>query len=240
MRILLGGNFPNIRILAAYLRATDHLVDMAESGQDIIDFIDSMPLYDAVLLGTSMPDMSLKNSVKAARRLSCSPVIILQPQGLNLTSSERTSLLAEGAACILQNPGNHEVLAQITSLLNLLAHQASNVWYIGNLEVDMNTFTVKTREGVDIVLPRREFDILAIFIRARGSRLSKESIYMRLYDIMERDRVCGTNVVESHISKLSKKLDTYNTGIRIESTRFQGYMLIENRPQYAWDKVPYH
>lgn len=70
-------------------------------------------------------------------------------------------------------------------------------------------------------LPRREAHILEYLLERRGRMISRSSIFQELY---RRDDEPETEaVVESHVSKLRKKLKPL--GIYITSERFKGYCL---------------
>src|ERR1700730_16421269 len=59
-------------------------------------------------------------------------------------------------------------------------------------------------KGVSLPLPRRERRILEYLVNHRGRRVSKAQIVNSIYGIFDED--VEENVVESHISKLRKKL----------------------------------
>src|SRR5208283_2439765 len=59
-------------------------------------------------------------------------------------------------------------------------------------------------KGVPLPLPRRERRILEYLVNNRGRRVSKAQIFNSIYGIFDEN--VEENVVESHISKLRKKL----------------------------------
>jgi len=75
--------------------------------------------------------------------------------------------------------------------------------------------------GESLPLPRRERRILECLVRNRGRRLSKSQIFNAVYGIFDED--VDENVVESHISKLRKKLKHRLGYDPIDSKRFLGY-----------------
>ncbi|MEP1930464.1 MAG: winged helix-turn-helix domain-containing protein [Roseibium sp.] len=72
-------------------------------------------------------------------------------------------------------------------------------------------------------LPRRERRILEHLVKNKGRRVTKTQIFNAVYGVMN-DGV-DECVVESHISKLRKKLRKKLGYDAIESTRYIGYML---------------
>ena len=93
---------------------------------------------------------------------------------------------------------------------------------IGDLTVYFDGREVEAR-GEPLPLPRRERRILECLVRNRGRRLSKTQIFNAVYGIFDED--VDENVVESHISKLRKKLKHRLGYDPIDSKRFLGYCL---------------
>ena len=79
--------------------------------------------------------------------------------------------------------------------------------------------------GEPLPLPRRERRILEYLVKNRGRRISKTQIFNAIYGIF--DEQVEENVVESHISKLRKKLRERLGYDLIESKRYLGYCLDE-------------
>jgi len=81
-------------------------------------------------------------------------------------------------------------------------------------------------KGVSLPLPRRERRILEYLVNNRGRRVSKAQIFNSIYGIFDED--VEENVVESHISKLRKKLRCQLGYDPINSVRYLGYRLDES------------
>ncbi len=77
--------------------------------------------------------------------------------------------------------------------------------------------------GRVLVLPRRERRILEYLVNNRGRRVSKAQIFNSIYGIFDEN--VEENVVESHISKLRKKLRVRLGYDPINSVRYLGYRL---------------
>jgi len=78
-------------------------------------------------------------------------------------------------------------------------------------------------DGKEIALPRRERRILEYLVANHGRRVNKTQIFNAIYGIF--DAKIEENVVESHISKLRKKLKHHIGHDVIDSKRFLGYCL---------------
>ena len=72
-------------------------------------------------------------------------------------------------------------------------------------------------------LPRRECRILEYLVRNRGRRVTKTQIFNAVYGLFDEN--VDENVVESHISKLRKKLKHRLGYDPIDSKRYLGYCI---------------
>jgi DNA-binding response OmpR family regulator len=77
--------------------------------------------------------------------------------------------------------------------------------------------------GKVLPLPRRELRILEYLVRNRGNRVTKTQIFNFVYGPF--DEGVDENVIESHISKLRKRLRARLGADPIDSQRFLGYRL---------------
>ncbi|MBZ5760398.1 MULTISPECIES: transcriptional activator Rem [Rhizobium] len=77
--------------------------------------------------------------------------------------------------------------------------------------------------GEVFALPRRERRILEYLISNRGRRVTKTQIFNAIYGIFDEE--VEENVVESHISKLRKKLRRKLGFDPVDSKRFLGYCI---------------
>ncbi|MEM5502497.1 response regulator transcription factor [Ahrensia kielensis] len=80
-------------------------------------------------------------------------------------------------------------------------------------------------DGVSFPLPRRERRILEYLASIGDRRASRTQIYNSVYGVLEQD--VDECVVESHISKLRKKLRAALGEEVIDSKRFLGYRLMK-------------
>lgn len=86
-------------------------------------------------------------------------------------------------------------------------------------------------DGYPFPLPRRERRILEFLASHPGRRVTKAQIFHAIYGLFD-DEV-EENVVESHVSKLRKKLRERLGYDAIDSKRFLGYCLVERRVSNA-------
>ena len=114
-----------------------------------------------------------------------------------------------------------EILARVGAISRRVMGENGHV-SIGDLKVYFDGREAEVR-GEPLPLPRRERRILECLVRNRGRRLSKTQIFNAVYGIFDED--VDENVVESHISKLRKKLKHRLGYDPIDSKRYLGYCL---------------
>jgi two-component system, OmpR family, flagellar system response regulator FtcR len=92
-------------------------------------------------------------------------------------------------------------------------------------------------DGVALELPRRERRILEVLYLNAGRRISKAQLFAAVYGL--DDEKIEETVIESHISKLRKKLKTLLGHDPIDSQRFLGYCWVQ-RDIIRSRKLPSH
>ncbi|MEQ8373430.1 MAG: response regulator transcription factor [Roseibium aggregatum] len=172
---------------------------------------------DAILLGECEERCGYVASIRS--RCPEAQIVALEDTA-NLEST--LDLFSAGMDDVLKKPVHvREIIARvgafrrrITSRNNSAGTGAIEVFFDGRDPV----------VGGDVMeLPRRERRILEYLVKNKGRRVTKTQIFNAVYGVMN-DGV-DECVVESHISKLRKKLRKKLGYDAIESTRYIGYML---------------
>ena len=102
------------------------------------------------------------------------------------------------------------------------AMQAQTVLQAQDLEMDLITRRV-TRAGIEIDLLPREFALLEHLLRRKGRVQTRTMLLEAVWDISFDP---GTNVVETHISRLRAKVDKPFDGELIQTVRGAGYRIV--------------
>ncbi len=156
---------------------------------------------------------------KMIRERSKAPVLCLRERP---SLDDTLGLFAAGVDDVVRKPVHvREILARVGAIARRTMADAKDV-SIGDLTVYFDGREIEVR-GEPMPLPRRERRILECLVRNRGRRLSKSQIFNAVYGIFDED--VDENVVESHISKLRKKLKHRLGYDPIDSKRFLGYCL---------------
>jgi len=168
--------------------------------------------------------------IKRARRLCDAPVIVMI-DARNLEQIVR--FFNSGADDVVAKPVHfQELIPRIAAIKQRMmraesetAQRSLTVYFDGrDPEVD----------GEPLVLPRRERRILEYLATTRGRRATKSQIFNAVYGVF--DEHVDECVVESHISKLRKKLKKRLGYDPVDSKRFLGYRLVL-RQEGAAEKV---
>ncbi len=140
-------------------------------------------------------------------------------------SLEQTlDLFAAGVDDVVRKPIHvREILARVGAIRRRCEHEQECA-VIGDLRVFFDGRDPQLN-GASLPLPRRERRILEYLVKNRGRRVSKAQIFNSIYGIFD-DNV-EENVVESHMSKLRKKLRRHLGYDPINSVRYLGYRLDE-------------
>jgi len=156
---------------------------------------------------------------KLIRERSRAPVICLKERP---SLDDTLGLFAAGVDDVLRKPVHvREILARVGAISRRTLHEDRDS-VVGDLTVFFDGREAEVG-GTPLPLPRRERRILECLVRNRGRRLSKTQIFNAVYGIFDED--VDENVVESHISKLRKKLKHRMGYDPIDSKRYLGYCL---------------
>lgn len=171
---------------------------------------------EAFLLGNCDGRSSLARIIK---RRSSAAVIAMDDQK---TLGETLDLFAAGVDDVVGKPVHvRELLARIGAIGRRA--KASG----GELEAGPIQVFSEGRDpevgGLPLPLPRRELRILEYLVRNKGRRVTKAQIFNYVYGLFDRE--IDDNVVESHISKLRKRLRQRLDYDPIDSKRHLGYRL---------------
>lgn len=159
-------------------------------------------------------------SPRQIRDRTGAPVIALSDHN----SLENTLRLFEsGVDDVVRKPVHiREILARITAIRHR-AHEDASFTEIGAMRIFMDGRDPEI-DGQPMPLPRRERRILEYLASNRGRRVTKTQVFNAIYGIFDEE--VEENVVESHISKLRKKLRERLGHDPIDSKRFLGYRLV--------------
>lgn len=219
MRIVLVEDNQSLRKGIAYrLRDDGHAVDLLDNGDDANDFLQQEDC-DLVILDINLPGRDGLDILQAMRRRNDPrPVILLTARS---TTHDRVIGLDAGADDYLVKPFEmDELAARIRALGRRKDVAPRRSIALGALTLDVETpQLLADDEAIDV--PRRELSVLVALAQAGGAPVSKDTLLDKTYGVGS-----GTDdkVVEVYISRLRKRLASFNVTIRVH--RGIGYTLV--------------
>ncbi|WP_426131523.1 response regulator transcription factor [Pararhizobium sp. PWRC1-1] len=192
----------------------DRLASAVEAGQ--------MAEFDLVLLDRTLPDgdgLSLVPTLRA--RNPGVWIIVLSARG---EVADRVSGLDQGADDYLVKPFSlDEMLARIRAVRRRPAKLQSEEIRAGSVIFDLSNEQVEVG-GNRVELPRRELRVLAALMKRRGRTVPREALEQAVFAF---DDEIQSNTLDSHISRLRRRLKDSNARIEIHAIRGVGYLLRE-------------
>lgn len=224
MRILIAEDEKSLnRIIAKQLKAAGYSVDCCFNGEEAYDLI-SMTDYDAAVFDVMMPRTDGFTLLKRLRSEGNNlPVLFLTARD---SIEDRVEGLDIGADDYLVKPfAFEELLARLRVIIRKNSVSKSNVIVVADLSVDIANRKV-TRNGVNISLSAKEYELLQYLAINNGIVLSREKIEDHIWNY---DYEGGTNVVDVYIRYLRKKIDDGFDKKLIHTVRGMGYVLREEQ-----------
>jgi DNA-binding response OmpR family regulator len=176
--------------------------------------------YGLVLLDVMLPGRSGLEVLDAIRARSPGlPVILVTARA---ATEQKVEGLDRGADDYVTKPFSlDELLARVRAALRAPAQREASALEADGIRLDLRTRRVE-RDGREIRLTAREFELLAYLARHHGQVLSREQILNAVwgYDFDPR-----TKVLEVYIGYLRRKLGGDRGAGPIETVRNVGYRL---------------
>lgn len=207
------------RVTRLFLERSGYKVGEAGSAEEALGEL-SASLPDLVLSDIELPGISgvkLCEILRGAPRTAALPLILLTVRGSNC---EKVQGLRTGADDYITKPFvPQELLARIESLLRR-ANRASPVMdclHYKGLKVDLTRREI-TAEGRPIMLPRKEYELLVLFLKHAGQLLRRDRIVHTLWG---EDVIITDNTLTVHIKHLRAALGRY--GKFVQTLVGEGY-----------------
>jgi len=201
--ILVVDDKSNVRTLVReYLTEAGFRVVTAENGQNAL-YAARQEKPDLILLDIMMPEMDGFEFIRAYRKESETPVILLTAK---TEESDKVVGLELGADDYVTKPfGMRELVARIRSVLRRAGKipHPSNRLQVGGIILDRETHTV-TVSGQPVHLTPSEFDLLALLMNAPGRVLSRLDF---LEDLQGTSFEGIARTIDVHIRNLRTKIE---------------------------------
>lgn len=187
---------PILNLIRISLSNAGYLCDTAEDGSEALEKIDHGK-YDLILLDIMLPEIDGFELMEYIRPLEI-PVIFLTAKN---ALTDRVKGLRMGAEDYIVKPFEiAELLARVEVVLRRY-HKTEEEFYINGLYVNCSSMKVE-RDGKEILLTPKEFELLCMFLRTPNVALYREKIYERVWG---GEMQYGSKTVDLHVQRLRKK-----------------------------------
>ena len=195
--LLVEDEKPISNLIKLSLSKAGYACDCAFDGEEALVQIDGNT-YDLILLDIMIPKIDGFELMEYIRPLEI-PVIFITAKN---AVKDRVRGLRMGAEDYLVKPFEIiELLARIDVVLRRF-HKAEDKISIAGVEVDTRSMCVR-KNGQDVTLTWKEYDLLLLFARNPNTALYRETIYERVWGgTLEY----GSKTVDLHVQRLRKKV----------------------------------
>jgi two-component system OmpR family response regulator len=147
------------------------------------------------------------------------PIIVLTARG---DLADRVAGLDTGADDYLGKPfAIEELLARLRAVLRRPSDMPTEILQLGQL-----TYSAEHRQasvaGVVMTLPRRELLVLETLLRRSGRTVARSALEEAVYGF---DDEIQSNALDTHVSRLRRRLADADAGVEIHAIRGIGYLI---------------
>ena len=203
-KILIADDEPDIlEIIQFNLQAEGYEVITAKNGDEAIDQA-KKHLPDLIILDIMMPG---KNGIDVCNILRMQPsfketLIVF----LSALSDEGTEIrgLETGADDYITKPIRPKILvSKVNALFRRLNKEGNDILQHGDLKIDREKYIINY-QGNDIILARKEFELLALLASRPGKVFLRNEI---LNQVWGTEVIVGDRTIDVHIRKIRQKLN---------------------------------
>lgn len=186
-------------------------------GMEAADFLEK-ERADLILLDVMLPKLDGFELMEYIRPLNI-PVIFLTAKN---AVDDRVKGLRMGAEDYIVKPFEiAELLARVEVVLRRYG-RSEDLIQMDGLRIDVRSMRVE-RDGMEIALTPKEYELLLLFTRNPGMALYRETIYERVWG---GELEFGSKTVDLHVQRLRKKVGWEKKLVAVSKV---GYRLEEGR-----------
>ncbi len=194
---------PMRKYISTNLKARGYDVLMAEDGTEALKLIDEHTI-DLLVLDIMMPGPDGMEVLRRVRRDMDVPVVMLSARG---RETDKVEALDAGADDYLTKPfGVEELLARVRAALRRVGSAPTGplpAYRTNGLEVDFSAHRVR-RDGADVSLTPKEYDVLAHLARNAGKVLTHRQILQAVWGAEYGEEA---DYVWTYVRRIRRKLE---------------------------------
>ena len=214
------------RALREGLEGEHYHVEVSATGEDGF-FRAVSQSFDVIILDLMLPGRSGLEILNTLRRQGHrTPVLVLTAKD---TVQDRVVGLDSGADDYLVKPfAFAELLARLRALIRRGRPVETLRLRVADLEMDLVSRKA-VRAGEAVELTAREFELLEYLLRHEGELVSREMLTREVWKEPSRGTPLD-NVIDVHIARVRRKVDTEGRAKLIHTIRGVGFLLKEGGP----------
>ncbi len=198
-----------------YLAGKGYRVLAAGSGNEALALVSQA---DIVVLDVGLPDIDGFALVPQMMRIKRLPILFLTARSDDWCIENGFAL---GADYMKKPYSIKELSLRIQSILTRSSSLLNGILTLAPLSVNTNTLSVSVHD-IPILLTPREFTMLTTLIQARGTVLTYEAIYARIWG----GQGFAISIVAQHMSSVRRKLELASRLNFIRTVRGVGYSFL--------------
>jgi two-component system copper resistance phosphate regulon response regulator CusR len=226
MKVLVVEDDPEISAaLRVGLEKAGFVVDIIRDGERALR-VALTRAADVIVLDLMLPTMDGVSLCKQLRGAQIpTPILMLTAKG---SLEDRVVGLESGADDYLVKPFEFaELLARVRALVRRDKVNRSSRIEIADLVIDTSAHVV-TRAGKEILLTKREYQLLEALALRQGQVLSRDTIHQAVWN----DEFSTSNTIDVHVRRLRQKIDDESEHKLIHTIIRVGYVLRSDGPEF--------
>jgi two-component system alkaline phosphatase synthesis response regulator PhoP len=208
-KILLADDEPDVLEFLSYnLKKEGYQILKAKNGRDALN-IARNELPQLVILDVMMPEMDgieTCREIKQYPELKNAIVIFLTARGEDYS---QIAGFEAGADDYITKPIKPRILtSRVKALLRRYnpADQSPETYHLPDMVIDREKYLI-VKDGKNIVLPKKEFELLVLLTSKPNKVFSREEIFARVWGT---DVIVGDRTIDVHVRKIREKIGIEN------------------------------
>ncbi|MGH1387594.1 response regulator transcription factor [Kordia sp.] len=205
IKILLVDDEPDILEIVGYnLSSEGYQISTAANGVEAISIAKKVKPH-LIIMDVMMPEMDGMEACENIRKdssLANTIITFLTARGEDYS---QVAGFDAGADDYITKPIKPKVLvSKVKALLRRLKEEDENaqIVTVGNIVINREEYKIE-KEGVEIILPRKEFELLSLLASRPGKVFKREEILDKVWG---NEVIVGGRTIDVHIRKLREKI----------------------------------
>jgi DNA-binding response OmpR family regulator len=217
--LIIEDEFELLIAISNFLTRENYICELAESFMKAEDKIASYE-YDIILLDITLPDgngLELLNRIKKRQKIA--GIIIISAKN---SLDDKIHGLDLGADDYITKPFSlSELNSRIKAVLRRKQFDGTNIMTFNEISIDTESKSVSIN-GNEIILTKKEYDLLLFFLINKNRVLTKEAIAEHLWED-NIDLASNFDFIYTHLNNIRRKIKSAGGSDYIKTLYGMGY-----------------